>query len=559
MSAEAASPAARFDALVEDYCRAWMRFHPEAAVAAGRFEHAGRLRPVGDDDIGALVALDEGLLAALDELDPEGLDPDRALDHAVLRGAAAVEHHELLALDWRRRDPVAFLPLEALHQLVLLPVPAAGCALAERLAAVPALLRAARAHLGAEPERVPALWAEAAAEEARAGVAFVRALPVSPAARGAPAGVLRERAEAAARALEAYAAWLEDELAPRAAGPVACGADHYGRLLHHRHALPVGAAALRRFGEALAAATRRALAEACRRLRGDTDVTAALAALEADHPPREALLEAYRRLLEQARAFVLERGLVSAPPAEHLEVRPTPEFLRGRIPFAAYVEPLPDDPAQRGVWYVTVPEDEDGLRAHARTAMGLTCVHEAWPGHHLQFVTAHTRPAARSLPRLLFPSATFYEGWALYCEGLMREQGFLAGPGHELMLLRDRLWRALRVVLDVDLQTGAAEPEEAARRLTGELGIAPAAARAEIIWYTRAPAVPMSYASGWALIAAAREATGAAGDGRGLRDFHDRLLACGPVPVLRALERAFGDGVARAAAASVFGAAAAAP
>jgi len=170
-----------------------------------------------------------------------------------------------------------------------------------------------------------------------------------------------------------------------------------------------------------------------------------------------------------------------------------------------------------------------------------TCVHEAWPGHHCQFVTANLNAVASSLPRLSNPSATLYEGWALYCEQLMQEQGFLQAPESRFVLLKDRLWRALRILLDVELHTRGLEVADAARRMQTALGFTHEQAMADLTWYTRAPTVPMGYATGWALINAARERLRHNEAGFDLAGFHDRLLAEGSIALPFVMRTQFGD------------------
>ena len=251
------------------------------------------------------------------------------------------------------------------------------------------------------------------------------------------------------------------------------------------------------------------------------------------------LLSVYRRQMEAARTFVAKHGLVTMPTHESLDVVETPVFLRHQIPFAAYCEPMPGDPEQRGFYYVTPPTDAAELAEHDTAGLMHTCVHEAWPGHHLQFVTANGNAVARSLPRLLNASATLYEGWALYSEQLMHEQGFLNRPEQRVLLLRDRLWRALRIVIDVDIHTRGVSAEAAAERLVAQLGFPQSQAMGELTWYTRAPTVPLGYATGWALINALRDRVQAK-SGAKLREFHDRLLSQGSVALPKTIERAFG-------------------
>lgn len=544
-----------FDRLTCDYYQAWFRYHPEAAVDVGVDGYAELLTPYDDDDLGALASLDEMLISALDEMGADALDADRRIDFRILYGTALIEHHELLERDWRHRDPARFLPVRAIYQLTVRDVPNFPAALLARLARVPAHLRGARTHLQVAAELIPALWLQAAVAEARAGAQFVRGLPAQPkVAHAFPnKGRLAQPVEAAARSLEEFARFLEQEVEPRAGGDFACGREHFERILHQHHFLDVDAEQLHRFGARLFSETLEQLRDATRRLDAGGDIAAVTARIRADHPASDGLLAAYRTQMQAAHAFVVKHDLVTIPDSQRLQVVETPVFLRHQIPFAAYMEPAPNDPDQCGYYYVTPATDEAELGEHNFAGLMHTCVHEAWPGHHLQFVTAHQRPQSRTLPRLLNPSATLYEGWALYCEQLMVEQGFLGRPEQEFILLRDRLWRALRVQLDVELQTGALSVEQAADRMQEALGFPRSQAIADLIWYTRAPGVPMGYATGWALINGVRDHLREHEAAFTLKSFHDRLLAGGSIALPLALERAFGERPWRSARAAVFG------
>jgi len=545
-----------FDALLRSYYSAWFRFHPEAAVDAGVAGFERQLTPFGDDDHGALVALNEKLLDSLEEIDAGDLDADRRIDYALTRGAAFLEMEELVQADWRYRDPARFLPVRAIYQLTVRPVADLWDALGRRLAAVPGHLRGARSFLLEAAGAVPPEWLASAVSEARAGVDFLRTLPRHPRLAADPrrTRTLDAALGEAATALGGFADFLEGEIGARASGDFACGRARFDHLLAWRHFLPVNADQLHAFGTALVEHTRRELRDACRDLTGHDDIAAASARIAAEHPPADRLLEAYDEQMRAARQFIERSGLVSLPETEHLAVVETPVFLRHLVPFAAYHEPAPNDPEQRAWYYVTMP-DADGLAGHSTIAIMHTCVHEAWPGHHLQFVTAHREHESRTLPRLLNRSATLGEGWALYCEQLMHEQGFLQRPEHRVTLLHDRLWRALRVLIDVELHTRGCGAGAAARRLCDELGFAPGQAAGEIRWYSAEPTVPMSYATGWALINSARDqARAAEGASFSLRVFHDHLLSAGSVALPLALERVFGASLAGRASQAVFGA-----
>ena len=108
--------------------------------------------------------------------------------------------------------------------------------------------------------------------------------------------------------------------------------------------------------------------------------------------------------MRSARDFVSSQDLVTLPTREHLDVVETPVFMRHQVPFAAYQDPAANDPEQHGYYYVTPPQDEEQLAEHNYAGLMHTCVHEAYPGPHLQFVTAHLNRQASTLPRLLHAS-----------------------------------------------------------------------------------------------------------------------------------------------------------
>ena len=153
---------------------------------------------------------------------------------------------------------------------------------------------------------------------------------------------------------------------------------------------------------------------------------------------------------------------------------------------------------------------------------------------------------------MLNKSASLYEGWALYCEQLMFEQGFLSQPENEFILLKDRLWRALRVVLDVSIQTQNQRLSEAAELMQDRLGFSQSQALAELTWYSRAPTIPLGYATGWAMINAARELTNSTESSRSLKSFHDKLLSQGSIALSLGIDRTFGSDIGEKVRSRVF-------
>jgi len=126
-----------FNELLSCYYTAWFRFHPEIAVQAGVPGYEDLLRPYADDQIGALIALDEKLLSSLDEFDFSALDVDAQIDYSLLYNAAAWELHQLLDHDWRYTRPQEYVPVNAIHQLLIRPVENLHTAFKHRMQQVP--------------------------------------------------------------------------------------------------------------------------------------------------------------------------------------------------------------------------------------------------------------------------------------------------------------------------------------------------------------------------------------------------------------------------------------
>jgi len=538
-----------YNELIDSYYHAWFRFHPETAVEMGVEGYSDILSPYGDDDIGALITLNDKLINALDSLDRSSLNEDQIIDSQLMLGSALIESKRLIDSDWRIKDPSRFIPVNAIYQLTIRPVKERHSALLSRLKAIPGYLRGAKAHLLSEPESIPLIWLESAITEAQEGAHYLRSLSKNPIVQPYR---LDNEIDAAVRALEDFSKFLSKDLLKHAKGEFACGPEMFDLLLKYRHGIECDAESLYQFGQRLFDSTWQDLLNITESLQGNHDVAAFTEKIQTQFRPDANLLDHYKTTMQSAYEFVKNNDLVSLPEQQFLHVVNTPGFLRHQIPFAAYMDPLPTDASQTGYYYVTPPADEASWGEHNLISLQHTCVHEAWPGHHLQFVTANGNSVSATLPRLVNASASLYEGWALYCEQLMFEQGFLNQPESEFILLKDRLWRALRVMMDVDLHVKKISVETCVKKMQEKLGFSAAQAKADISWYTQSPTVPLGYAVGFCLINKTRERLQGMDDTFSLKQFHDRLLSAGSMGLPWVLKRNFGEPLWKSVQQSVF-------
>jgi uncharacterized protein (DUF885 family) len=232
------------------------------------------------------------------------------------------------------------------------------------------------------------------------------------------------------------------------------------------------------------------------------------------------------------RDTVKAKNLVTFPKGEKLLVKPVPEFLRHHFPTAAYSAPGCYDPDQTGIFWVndlslirkTQKEKDAEIAQHF--GLAATCAHEAYPGHHLQFCTANQHP---SKLRRLFAHAVFYEGWTLWCEKMMVDQGIDQNPYAKLNHLHDALWRAHRILIDCGLQTGKMSYDDGVKHLVKHVGFTQGRAQGDVNWYTQQPTVPMSYLLGRTELLRLK-AKKVDQQGWSLKQFNDWILSFGTIP-----------------------------
>ncbi|MGD9676565.1 MAG: DUF885 domain-containing protein, partial [Candidatus Bipolaricaulia bacterium] len=403
-------------------------------------------------------------------------------------------------------------------------------ALAGRLRAVPGLLEEARANLGGELSEVSVTFAIGLAE----GLLHLIGPTMHEfAAAIGRAGALDRESAAAVAAMARFRDHLRETCLPAATARCGAGRDVIEDILLWEHVLRDTPEDLAAYGRCVLAETKARMEEIAAGL-GYADAGAAVAAVQGDGPTREGLVVAYHDAVSAAREYISDHDIVTIPSGEELEVLATPAFLRTALPYAAYYQPGPLETRQLGYYFVTPPDDDlagselrNALRNHPFASLPTTGVHEAYPGHHLQLVSANRAPTtARRVAHLYDGGNILIEGWAFYCEELMEREGFLVDPRVRLMRLNDQVWRACRVVIDIELHLGVMGFDDAVRFLATESHADVGDSRLECARYAEQPGQAMSYLLGkrevTRLAAAWREARPGT-----RREFHDELLAWG--------------------------------
>ncbi len=493
----------------------------------GDMSRAGRL---------AMNDLERRYLAQLEALDPAGLSKPNRLERelAILCARRALFDGEVHRL-WERRVTAGEEIGDAIFLLFardFATLPERLATIAARLEAVPLALTQVRDRLG---DRTVALWLQMeldAVESLPSFLDIIVAAGIDAFGPGQPAQIrLEAAAEGAKLALADYGDWIAERL-PEAGADFALGRDRLDELIALRAFDGLTTDDVLAIGHEQLAANRAARAAAAREIDPDVPEAEVLARVKADHPTTfEDALAEYQSVMQRARAFIDIAGLMTLPADAPLDVVPTPKYLRQVTPFAAYFAPAAFDVPRKGIYIVTPSVDEDprAMREHNRASISNTSIHEAYPGHHLQLSAALERP---TITRLLVDAPEFVEGWGMYSEQLMREQGFDATPAHRMMLATDAIWRACRIILDIRLHRGEISVDDAIEFLIEQTGFERPHAAAEVHRYTSTPTYQLSYLLGKVLILRLRaDEQLRLGDAFSLRAFHDALLWSGSIPV----------------------------
>jgi uncharacterized protein (DUF885 family) len=535
-----------FADLTNDFLDAEFAESPVRASGLGLTEYDDRLDDLSEAAYERRRAADGRWLEQFRGIDAETLSFDERIDRdlviSILRGRQIVEDFEV----WRRQPDAYLNPgmtgIFSLFLHRLRPMAELVQAAVARMALIPGNLEDGRRNL--RPEMVPEIFLDRAANQARAGARYVREILPAQMEDSTERAALAQAGEAAASAYDAYVAFLE-EMRPTATGEWALGEQRYSALLREKELLGFGAGELREKGQAAYNELAAELTRCARDLRGTDDWKAVLDELGEDHPNTpEAMRVGYEEWTERARAFLREHRLVSFPDGEECAVVPSPPFQRPVLAVASYMSPPPFSDRMLGHFFVPFPPDgaseeeiQQRLASNSYPGIPTTAVHEAYPGHHWHLVMSKANP---SRLRQVLRTSYFTEGWALYAERMMREQGFFTDLRHEMNQYEATAFRAARIVVDTSLHMGDMTWDEAVAFIMSRTGLTEPTAKAEVTRYCAWPTQASSYLTGCLEIVRIRDAFFAArgsSDTNALRAFHDGITSSGGLPIALA-ERA---------------------
>jgi uncharacterized protein (DUF885 family) len=274
--------------------------------------------------------------------------------------------------------------------------------------------------------------------------------------------------------------------------------------------------------------------------RQNTIIREVLDHIAEDHSTPASYLDDARKDLDEARAFVRTKNLVTLPNNDNLQVIPTPEFERGIYGVGGF-NPAPVLEPQLGAffWITPVPADwpkariESKLREYNKYNLKLLVLHEAMPGHYVQDEFANRiEPKTRRVLRAIYSNGPYVEGWAQYVTQVMLDEGFLDNsPELRLTLLKQELRVDANAIIDIRMQTNRMTDEQAMDLMEKTTFQEHEEAVAKLQRVKLSSTQLPTYFVGWRDWLRVREAVNKGSGTTALREFHDRALNEGAVPL----------------------------
>jgi uncharacterized protein (DUF885 family) len=484
MAGHAASPdwKQQFAKVSEEYFeQVYFRYAPSTATVTGFHQYDGQLedysRKTIDAEIAALKSFERRIEAIQPGVSRADFVPrsDREIVLANIRS-------QLLTLEtirpWQKNaDNYSSACANGVFVLMERKFAPADDRLRSAIARekqMPGLLAAARENV----ENPPRVFTQIAIEQLPGIIAFFQHDVPAAFADATDPKLKAEFAQsnaAVVAGLSGYLSWLKTDLLPRSHGDFRIGADAFRKKLAYDEMVDLPLDKLLEIGWADLRKNQEHFKQVAAELDPGKDAHAVLLELDQDHPAPDQLLDSFRNTFSSLIAFIRSHHIVTIPSDAQPILEETPPFMRATTT-ASMDTPGPyERRATEAYFNVTLPDpnwtsaEVDGYMHSFNVGTVIsTAVHEAYPGHYVQFLWL---PQAPSKVRKILGANTDIEGWAHYCEQMMLDEGY-GRPGagakdeRESKLLRlgqlqDALLRDARFVAGIEMHTGSMSLDQA--------------------------------------------------------------------------------------------------
>lgn len=534
-----------------------MQLSPVTATQTGDHRFDAQI-----DDLsasGRQRSLDAGkkLLATLDAIDVARLSRENQVDAAILRNQLQSDIWNTDVLQSWAWDPQVYNGLagSALYGLMareFAPLPERLTAATQRMEKIPSIFAQARENL--DPARVPKIHAETAANQNKGILSIVDSFIAPNISQLGPIEAARAQAaiDNLRKAVAEQQTWLDTVLVPNAKGDFRIGAEKYDQKLKFALLSSLSRADIKRRAESELKRVRGEMYGIARAVLKDKPgapkspdspsddqqqvaIEAALELAYADKPARDKVVDTAKAALAQSTEFVRQKDLMTLPDSP-VDIILMPEFQRGvAVAYCDSAGPLDKNPK---TFYAVSPIPDDWndkqvdsfLREYNTRMIQLLSIHEGTPGHYLEGWHSAKFP---STLRAVLRSGMFAEGWAVYTERMMQEQGYLDNdPLFHLVQLKFYLRTIANAILDQGVHVDGWDRDKAMHLMTHDTFQQESEASGKWIRAQLSSAQLPTYFVGVQEHLDTRKAVqDTLGDQFNLKAYHDKMLSYGAPPV----------------------------
>src|SRR5437867_1480176 len=541
-----------YEAVAEEYIKTYLAAHPLEGTALGIHEYDGKIsdysRLALDAELSRLRRFDDRLA----KFDPSKLSPRQSIDLRILQAAVKKDLFEMQDMSVFERNPMVYARAADVNVYIkrnFAPLEDRVRSLVAIESQIPNILIAARTNLN---DVIPKPYVELAIQIAKGSADFLKKDLV------AAVGTLKdeqlrvafhEANRKAANALNDYAAWLEREKLPKASMDFALGEEKFRGFLAQTELVDLPPQKILEIGLEQLKGEQTAFAEAAKTIDPNKSPIEVFKQIQSEHPTPQNLIPDVAKDLDKIRKYDVTRHLVSIPSDIRAKVKETPQYLRATS-FASMDTPGPfEKRANEAYYYVTPTEHdwpekqkEEWLTAFNYYTSDVVSIHEAYPGHYVQFLCLNASPASKV--EKIFGSYAFVEGWAHYCEKMMLDEGYGSSTNstpseddvkraakYRMAQADEALLRLCRLYVSIKMHTQKMSLDEATKFFRDNCYYEEKPARQEAMRGTFDPGY-LNYTLGKLQILKLRDDYKAQqGDDFSLQKFHNELLNHGMPPV----------------------------
>lgn len=434
-TSEQAQGDAEFKRLAAEYIAGYLVWRPQTGTALGFHEYDGKVTDFSRRSLDAELARLHSYEDKLGALNTNRLSPATFYDHRILRNAIKREIFAFEEMRIYERNPMTYagvLDVSIYIKRDFAPLPERVRSLTAVLEQAPKIMAAARENLA---DSLPRPQIETAIEQANGAADFLAKDLVDALKEKNEeqlVATFREVNKQAIEELRGYATYLKEQKLPKANEQYALGREKYVKLLAYGEMISATPEEILEIGMKELKRKQDMFTEAARQIDSNKKAIDVFKAIQKDHPTEKSLIPDTANHLEMIRQFLVENKIITVPSPVRAKVTETPQFLRATS-FASMDTPGPFEKKAKEAYYYVTPTEanwpqqqkDEWLTAFNYYTTDIVSVHEAYPGHYVQFLALNASPATKL--EKIFNSYAFVEGWAHYAEQMMVDEGFGTG------------------------------------------------------------------------------------------------------------------------------------